>query len=63
MNKKWHKSKIDQNQLRIEIQEMSPQSKLFQLLKEEISKIGYWHKKPRGNPKKGYLVSRQGNGK
>jgi hypothetical protein len=31
-----------------------PRSKLFKILKENLSKMGYWKNKARGNPKKGY---------
>lgn len=52
--KNWHKSKINLEQLRIEIQNMSARSKLSQVLAEELSKIDRWKVKPRGNPSKGY---------
>jgi len=51
---KWNKSKIDHNQLKIEVQQMSIRSKLYRLLKTELTKLGYWKQKPRGNPKAGY---------
>jgi len=59
MNSKWNKSKIDQEQLRLEIRTCSIQSKLWKLLQEEIGARGHWCAKPRGNPQKGYLVSRK----
>lgn len=59
MGAKWSKSKIDLEQLRYEIRNMSPQSKLSILLKEELTKIKRWCVMPRGNPQKGYLVSRR----
>ena len=32
-------------------------SDLYKLLKTELSRLGYWHNKPRGNPSKGYRQS------
>lgn len=29
-------------------------TELYRLLKKRLSKIGYWKRLPRGNPKKGY---------
>ena len=46
----WHKSKLDHEQLRLEIRVMSPRSKLHQLLEEEIGAIGHWKQLPRGKP-------------
>ncbi len=40
------------------IQRMSPRSKLFKTLKREVSLLGYWRNRPRGNPSKGYKVSK-----
>ena len=42
------RSKLNLNQLRIEIQDMSLQSYLYKVLKEELAKRGYWKNKPRG---------------
>ncbi len=47
---KWHKSKINFEQLRIEIRNMSIQSKLYRLLKEELTKREYWKNRKRGKP-------------
>jgi hypothetical protein len=47
-------SKIDLEQLRIEIRAMHQRKKLFQVLREELSAINRWRVKPRGNPRKGY---------
>jgi hypothetical protein len=30
------------------------ETKLYMLLKKELSLLGYWKNRPRGNPKKGY---------
>lgn len=51
----WQKSKIDLEQLRLEIRKMTPPSKLFKLLREELIKLDHWKQKARGNPVKGYL--------
>jgi len=42
------KSKIDLDQLRIEIRVMSVRSKLHKLLVEELSALGHWKQLPRG---------------
>lgn len=44
------KSKIDIEQLRIEIQQMTVRRELYQALKEELSKLGYWKMRKRGKP-------------
>ena len=58
MGEKWNKSKLDFEQLRIEVQCMTRDSKLYDLLQEELTKLDHWKQQKRGNPKKGYLVSR-----
>jgi len=50
-------SKIDIDRLRIEIREMNRWNVLYKALKEELSAIGYWREKPRGNPSKGGKAS------
>jgi hypothetical protein len=50
-------SKLDEY-LRQEIRAMTPRSGLFRILKEELSALGYWRNRPRGNPKKGYAGMR-----
>ena len=54
----WHKSKIDLEQLRIEIRNMKPRSKLWVVLKDELTEIDRWKVKSRGNPSKGYKASK-----
>lgn len=54
---KWRKSKLDLNQLELEIQQMSVRSKLYKVLKAELTKVGYWKQKARGNPRAGYRAS------
>jgi len=41
-------------ELRKEIRLMTPRSQLYQVLKEELERLGHWKQKPRGNPVKGY---------
>ena len=46
-------SKIDIDQLRLEIREMNRWNILYKALKEELSALNYWTNKPRGNPSLG----------
>jgi hypothetical protein len=41
-------TKIDLEQLVKEIRELTPQQKLFVVLKRELSKLKYWRNRPRG---------------
>jgi len=47
-------SKIDFQQLRIEIQHLKRWHPLYKLLKEELTQKGFWKLRPRGNPSKAY---------
>lgn len=49
-------TKIDLPQLVIEIQQLERHQKLYRVLKRELSKLGFWRNKPRGNPAKGYRM-------
>jgi len=49
-------SKIDLDQLAVEISEMKPTYRLFLVLKTELTKIGRWKNLGRGDPMKGYLA-------
>ena len=40
-----------------EIKQMSRRSKVYQILKQELSIFGYWKNKKRGNPVKAKLAS------
>ncbi len=40
--------------LRQSIRTMTRHSPIHKVLKEELTALGYWKNKPRGNPKKGY---------
>ncbi len=45
---------MDIIELRLEIRSMSRRSVLYKALKEELTALGYWRNKARGNPAKGY---------
>jgi len=47
---------IDLNELRPAIRNMTRQQGLYRVLRDELTVLGYWHKLPRGNPRKGYDV-------
>ena len=53
------KPKIDLEQLAIEIRKMKPRQKLFIVLQTELSKLGRWRVKGRGDAKKGYATMRE----
>lgn len=50
---------VNLGELRKEIRSMTTRKGLFHVLKEELSVLGYWINKPRGNPKKGYEASKK----
>lgn len=45
---------IDLIELRKAIQNMTRQQGIYKVLCSELTKLGYWHKLPRGNPSAGY---------
>jgi len=45
---------MDLEVLRYDIQNMTRKSKLYNVLRDELTKLGYWRKRARGNPSKGY---------
>ena len=49
--------KIDLNQLRIEIKSMSKRSKLYLLIKEELTKLGRWKAFAGGKPAKRWRMA------
>lgn len=51
MGEQWSKCKTDLEQLKIDIHNMSCRSKLYKLLKRELTKQGYWKNKARWYPK------------
>ena len=42
------------DELRVRIRAMTPQTRIYRVLRDELMERGYWRRKPRGNPKKGY---------
>ena len=42
------------HELRKEIINMTPRQNIYMVLKEELTKLGYWRNHPRGNPSAGY---------
>ena len=49
---------VNLQELRKEIRSMTTRKRLFHVLKKELSVLGYWRNKPRGNPEKGYEASK-----
>jgi len=47
-------SRINIEQLTKEIRRLHRSQLLYRVLKEELSALGYWKNKPRGDPAKGY---------
>ena len=45
--------------LRNDLQSLKRDSKLYKLLKQELSMQDYWHNKPRGDAAKGYKAMQQ----
>lgn len=52
-------TKIDLEQLRQEIRKLNRHQKLYQILRDELDRIGHWKLKGRGNPMKAYQARRQ----
>jgi predicted ArsR family transcriptional regulator len=50
----WEKSKINLDRLSYEIQNMSVRSKLYKVLKKELTQLDYWKNKKRGKPSPNY---------
>ena len=51
--------KKELDKLRLAIQNMTPRHKIYELLRDELSKIGRWKNLKRGNPSRGYLAMRE----
>jgi hypothetical protein len=51
--------RINLDNLRTAIRSMKRYSLIYKLLKEELSKLGYWKNRQRGDPQKAYRVSRE----
>ena len=50
------KTKIDLEQLRYEIQYLNNRKDLYYVLRDELTKKGWWRQLQRGNPAKAYKV-------
>ena len=48
------RSKIDLEQLRLEIRAMTRTHALYRVLRNELTARGFWRARPRGNPSKGF---------
>ncbi len=46
---------MDYQELAQAIQHMTRKQLLYKVLRDELTKLGYWKKLPRGNPKKAYI--------
>lgn len=47
-------TKINLNQLRKEIRGMNRQHALYRVLRDELTILGFWKQRPRGNPTAAY---------
>ena len=56
------KTQIDLERLRYEIQNLNNRKELYFVLRDELSKKGWWKFKGRGNPRKGYKGMRTKKG-
>jgi len=45
--------------LRMAIRKMTFRQEIYKVLREELSALGYWKNKPRGNPSKGYKAMKE----
>jgi hypothetical protein len=52
-------AKIDVTQLAIEIRRLDRHHKLYRVLRDELTKLGFWRVRPRGNPSKGYKAMKE----
>jgi hypothetical protein len=52
-------TKIDLDQLAKELKNLQRHQKLYKVLKVELTKLGFWRIKPRGNPSKGWAVMKE----
>lgn len=43
-------SKAEIERIRDLIQHMTPRSEIYQVLRDELTSLGYWRNKPRGKP-------------
>ncbi len=50
------RTKLNYDRLRLEIRNMNRQKMIYKVLKEELSVLGFWRNRERGNPKLGYIM-------
>ncbi|KKM73261.1 hypothetical protein LCGC14_1412300 [marine sediment metagenome] len=50
---------VDLDALRQEIKQMDRHSLIYRVLKEELTVLGYWKMRARGNPSKGYQAQQR----
>lgn len=48
------KTQVDLEQLKQEIPQLNPDKQLYKILKDGLSKLGYWRQRQRGDPKRGF---------
>jgi hypothetical protein len=53
-------TKIDLEQLSKEIQRLKVRQALYEVLRDELKKIGHWKYKRRGDPAKGFRLKGKG---
>jgi len=51
------------DELRVQIRQMTPQSRVYKVLRDELTAKGYWRRLSRGNPKLGYAKMKAKLGK
>jgi len=51
--------RVELEQLTKELQSLNRSKPLYKVLKRELSILGYWRNKPRGNPAKGYKAMKE----
>ena len=49
---------VDIEKLRQEIRSMTRKQVLYRVLRDELSALGYWKAKARGNPQEGYRLAK-----
>jgi hypothetical protein len=42
------------DELKVQIRGMTPQSRVYRVLRDELGAKGYWRRRARGNPKLGF---------
>ncbi len=56
------KSLVNLAKLREAIRHMTYQQGIYKVLREELTALGYWRNKPRGDPSKGYRAMKEKKG-